>query len=100
MADARVVARAAWMRLRGRAGPLGARVYWPGGGDGDRPPALLVFFHASGFVPGSVESAEALCRELCARTGVVVLSASCRPAPPHPYPAAFDDATTTVDWAA
>ncbi|MBF9128070.1 alpha/beta hydrolase [Plantactinospora sp. S1510] len=100
MAEATVVGRAAWMRLRGPAGPLRARVHWPVRRSGGPAPALLVFFHASGFVPGSVDSAEALCRELCSRTGVVVLSASYRTAPPHPYPAGFHDAANTLEWAA
>jgi len=100
MAEATVVGRVAWMRLRGPAGPLRARIYWPSREGGGLPPALLVFFHASGFVPGSVETADVLCRELCSRSGLVVLSASYRTAPPHPYPAAFEDATAAVDWAA
>jgi acetyl esterase len=93
-------ASGAEMRLRGPAGPLHARMYWPNPRYGAAVPALLVYFHASGFVPGSVDSADALCRGLCSRTGAVVLSASYRPAPPHSYPAAFRDATTAVEWAA
>ncbi len=96
-----VVHRVAEMHLRGVAGPLRARVYWPAPATpGATAPALLVFFHAGGFVPGSVRSADALCRGLCARTGVVVLSASYRPTPGNPYPAAFHDAATAMEWAA
>ena len=87
------------MRLRGPAGPLAARIYWPERRSGGVP-ALLVFFHASGFVAGSLDTAEALCRALCSRTGVVVLSVTYRTTPPHPYPAAFRDATAAVDWVA
>jgi acetyl esterase len=95
-----VVHRVAGMRLRGPAGPRDARIYWPGRSYSVPVPALLVFFHASGFMPGSLDSADALCRALCSRTGVVVLSVSYRPSPPHSYPAAFDDATATVEWVA
>jgi acetyl esterase len=95
-----VVRRVAGVRLRGPAGPLAARVYWPDRGHGGPDPALLVFFHASGFGYGSMDSADAFCRGLCSRAGVVVLSASYRPAPPHPYPAAFDDAKAAVEWVA
>src|SRR5262245_37990355 len=88
------------VRLRGPAGPLGARIYWPASRSAGPVPALLVYFHPSGFLPGSVDTADGLCRALGARTGAVVLSASYRPAPPHPYPAAFNDATVAVEWAA
>lgn len=92
--------RVAGVHLRGRAGPLRARVCWPARvGSGASPP-LLVLFRAGGFFPGSVDGTARLCRGLCCRVGVVVLSASYRPALETPYPAAFSDATTAMEWAA
>jgi acetyl esterase len=84
------VHRVADLQLRGSDGPLRARVCWPLRGHDGRPGALLVFLRDAGATHGSVDGAEAFCRGLCARTGVVVLSAS----------AAFDDAAATLEWAA
>ena len=42
----------------------------------------------------------ALCRDLCARTGAIVLSADYRHAPEHRFPAAADDGVAALRWVA
>jgi acetyl esterase/lipase len=65
------------------------RIYRP---HGDTRAATL-FFHGGGFVLGSLDSHDAPCRELAARTPCVVIALDYRLAPEHPFPAGPDDAT-------
>lgn len=61
---------------------------------------LTVFFHGGGFVIGSIESHDAVCRQLCNLTGAAVLSVEYRLAPEHKFPAAPDDCLQAVRWSA
>ncbi|TKX54403.1 alpha/beta hydrolase [Halorubrum sp. SP3] len=81
----------------GPAGELDARLYLP---DGDPPYPTVVFFHGGGFVLGSVETHDWLCRHLTRESGCAVLSVEYRLAPEHPFPAAVEDAYAAVEWAA
>jgi alpha/beta hydrolase fold len=79
--------RTAELQLRGRAGTLQGRVYWPGPSLA-RPARLLVFWTVAG--------GGTWCQELSARAGLVVLAVTCG----RPYPTDLDDAVTTAEWAA
>jgi acetyl esterase len=61
---------------------------------------LVVFLHGGGWVTGTLELVEPMCRRLAAASGARVLSVDYRLAPEHPYPAAVDDAWDAVTWAA
>ena len=61
--------------------------------------AVLVYFHGGGFVLGGLESADSVCRFLCARANITVLAVDYRLAPEHPFPAAPDDALAAYRWA-
>ena len=61
---------------------------------------LLVFFHGGGFVVGSIDTHDALCRVLCQASGCAVVSVDYRLAPEHKFPAAFDDCWDAVYWLA
>jgi acetyl esterase len=76
------------------------------GGDGRPRPArlyapshevlpVLLYFHGGGFVIGSLDTHDSLCRQLALRSGCAVLALDYRLAPEHPFPAAVDDS-----WAA
>lgn len=56
------------------------------------PEATVAYFHGGGFVVGGLESHDDVCAEICAGTGMRVVSADYRLAPEHLHPAAFDDA--------
>lgn len=92
----------AWaLRVAGGDGPLPARLYKPTSTQLLRsPPPLLVYFHGGGFVVGSLDSHDAVCRELCARSGCAVLSVEYRLAPEHPFPAPVRDAVSAYRDAA
>lgn len=79
------------------AGPVAARRYLADERDGDR---LLVFFHGGGFVVGSLDSHDTLCRFIAHHAGVSVLAVDYRLAPEHPFPAALDDARAAFVFAA
>jgi acetyl esterase len=86
----------------GAAGDLRARVYTPVEPKPSReslhPMPALVWFHGGGFVMGSIESHDGVCRGLAHRAGVVVISVEYRLAPEHPFPAAADDAIASTRW--
>lgn len=68
--------------MQGPGGSLGLRIYTPSG-EGAFP--LMVFFHGSGFVVCSLDTHDAMCRNLCAGTGCVVVSVDYRLAPEYNF---------------
>jgi acetyl esterase len=78
------------------AGGVPARLYRP---TDDAGLGLLVFFHGGGWVIGSLDTHDNLCRILANSSGHALLSIDYRLAPEHPYPAAVDDAFAATQWA-
>ncbi len=58
----------------------------------------ILYFHGGGFVIGSLESHDRLCRKLAIGTGQPVLAIDYRLGPEHYFPAAFDDALDVWKW--
>ncbi|RXK46644.1 alpha/beta hydrolase [Halorientalis pallida] len=83
--------------IQGPDGALPVRLYQP---DGDGPHPVLVYFHGGGFVIGSLETHDALCRSITNAADCAVLSVDYRLAPEHPFPAAVEDAYAAVEWVA
>ena len=81
--------------LPGPAGDLEYRLYRPATAG---PHPVVAYFHGGGWVLGSKVSDEPLCRDLCVRSGVVVVSVDYRHAPEDRFPAAADDALAAVRW--
>lgn len=59
---------------------------------------VVVFFHGGGWVVGSLDTHDRVCREIAVRSGCAVLSVGYRLAPEHPYPTAVDDAHAALIW--
>jgi acetyl esterase len=59
-----------------------------------------VYFHGGGWVIGSVNTCDPLCRALAVASGCALVSVGYRLAPEHWFPAAADDAYDAVSWAA
>ena len=80
----------------GPAGELPVRVYTP---EGQAPFPIVVFFHGGGWVVGTLDSYDPLCRALAAAVPAVVVSVGYRLAPEHRWPAAAEDAYAATLWA-
>ncbi|MFC6717279.1 alpha/beta hydrolase [Natrialbaceae archaeon GCM10025810] len=91
------VGRTIGRTIPGPAGDLEARLYLP---NANGPYPTVVFFHGGGFVLGSIETHDWLCRYLTRESGCAVLSVDYRLAPEHPFPAAVEDAYAAVEWVA
>jgi acetyl esterase len=90
------VAAVADRTVPGPAGALPVRVYTP---QGSPPFPIVVFFHGGGWVVGTLDTYDPLCRALAAATSAVVVSVGYRLAPEHRWPAAVEDAYAATLWA-
>jgi len=61
---------------------------------------VLIWYHGGGFVTGSIEGQDNLCRTLADRSACAVLAVDYRLAPEHKFPAASDDALAVLEWVA
>jgi acetyl esterase len=73
------------------------RVYRP---DAERPHPVVVYFHGGGWVVGSLDTHDPVCRHLTNAADCAVVSVDYRLAPEHPFPAATEDAVAAVEWVA
>lgn len=81
--------------IAGPAGPIPVRIYAP---TVEPPHPALVFFHGGGWMRGSLDGYDGLCRLLCALADVAVVSVDYRLAPEHPFPAGFEDCYAAASW--
>lgn len=77
------------------AGGVPARLYRDAD---DRRVPVVLYAHGGGWVMGSPDTHDGLCRQLAAVSGWAVLSVDYRLAPEHPYPAAVDDLSRALSW--
>jgi acetyl esterase len=78
-------------------GPVRTRVYLPAR---HTSPGTLLYFHGGGWLTGTLDTYDPLCRSLANRSGLTVVSVDYRLAPEHPHPAAVDDAQAVLEWVA
>jgi acetyl esterase/lipase len=76
----------------------GARLYRPTAAAA--PTAALLWIHGGGYLLGSPEQDDALCRRYVQRLGIVVAAARYRLAPEHPYPIPLQDCYQVLTWLA
>jgi acetyl esterase len=81
----------------GPTAPIRVRVY-EAGPRGRRPRPIGLFFHGGGFVFGSLDSHDGVCRYLAQHADCIVVSVDYRRAPEHRSPAAVDDALAIFRW--
>ena len=60
---------------------------------------LVVFIHGGGWVAGSIDKSDHVCRKLANQSGHAVLSIDYRLSPEHAFPAPLDDCINAVRWA-
>lgn len=83
--------------ITGPAGRQSVRVYRP---LSDSPLPVLCYFFGGGWVVGSLDTSDAICRALASMVPCVIVSVGYRLAPEHPFPAAVDDCYAGVKWVA
>jgi len=83
--------------IPGPAGPIPVRVYRP---SADARLPILVWFHGGGWVIGSLDTHDQLCRLLCDDARVIVVSIGYRLAPETKFPGAADDCVAAWAWVA
>jgi len=83
--------------LPGPVTPIPVRIYTP---EGAGPFPVFMNYHGGGWVIGDLDTADAQCRQVCKRTGCIVVSVDYRLAPEHIYPAALDDCYAATCWVA
>ncbi len=76
-------------------GDLPIRIYRPQAA-GALP--VLIYFHGGGFVTGTLDTHDNICRCLAHRAACLVVSVAYRLAPEAPFPAAVDDAWLAFNW--
>jgi cation diffusion facilitator CzcD-associated flavoprotein CzcO/acetyl esterase/lipase len=81
----------------GASGDLAFRLHRP---PTTGPHPITVYFHGGGWVLGSQDSDDPLCRDLCVRSNSIILSVDYRHAPETRFPGPVDDAFAAVKWAA
>lgn len=83
--------------IAGPRGEIRIRIYRPDGAHGH---PVTVFFHGSGFVICSIETHDAMCRQICKRGHSIVVSVDYRLAPENKFPAGPDDCYAATLWSA
>ena len=81
----------------GAEGELDYRLYRP---PTPGPHPVVVYFHGGGWVLGSPDGDDPMCRDLCVRSDSVIVSCDYRHAPEHRFPAAPHDAFAALEWVA
>lgn len=81
--------------IEGPEGAIPLRVYQPPTPD---PHPAVVFFHGGGWVIGSLDTHDNICRWLCDEADCTVVSVDYRLAPEHPFPAAVEDCYAATAW--
>ena len=75
---------------------LRVRVYRP---EGKGPFPICLYFHGGGWVVGTPDSHDHVCRSLARRGGAVVVNVDYRLAPETKFPGAIDDCAEALQWA-
>ncbi|QQK76944.1 alpha/beta hydrolase [Salicibibacter cibarius] len=83
--------------IPGPDGDIPIRIYNPFT-EGAHP--ALIFYHGGGWVVGSIETHDSLCRSLANLAQCIVISVDYRLAPEHKFPKAVEDAYAAAEWVA
>lgn len=81
--------------IPGPEGEIPIRLYTP---SATGPLVGLVFFHGGGWVIGSIDTHDNLCRSIANAAGCIVVSVEYRLAPEHKFPAGIEDAYAATCW--
>lgn len=91
------VRRVVDQQISGPHGEIPIRIYLP---DSSEPLPILLYFHGGGWMVGSLESHDHICRAMANRAQAIVVSVDYRLAPEHPFPIGLEDCYTATKWVA
>ncbi|MFS2068354.1 alpha/beta hydrolase [Pseudomonas sp. CT11-2] len=83
------------LSIEGPGGQLGLRLYYP---HAEGPLPITLYLHGGGFVFGSPQMHDNICRCLANRATSLVVSVDYRLAPEAKFPAAIDDGIAALNW--
>lgn len=86
------------MEAPGPDGAIPVRYYRPVGTLPQERLPVLVYFHGGGWVIGSLDSHDVVCRRLANAGRCAVVSVDYRMAPEHRFPAAVEDCMAATEW--
>jgi acetyl esterase len=78
-------------------GPIPIRIYTPREDLGRALPVLM-FIHGGGSIMGSLDSFDAVCQQLCASSGCLVISIDYHLAPEHSFATSVEDSYDALVW--
>lgn len=79
-------------------GSIRVRLYRPPGGDRVEGKPLVVFIHGGGWVIGSVDTHDGICRHLARHGGCAVASVEYRLSPEHRWPGPLEDCERALGY--
>ena len=82
----------------GPAGDIGARYYRPLGSEAREALPAVVYFHGGGWTCGDLDTHDSVCRGIAAHGRCAVVAVDYRMGPEHKFPAAVEDALTSLQW--
>lgn len=83
--------------IPGTHGPVPLRIYTPRESLPGRLPVFM-FIHGGGSIMGSLDSFDAVCQQLCASSGCLLISVAYRLAPEHSFAMSVDDCYDALVW--
>jgi acetyl esterase/lipase len=75
---------------------VGVRLHRPV--DAEQPGPALLWIHGGGYVMGTAQQDDRLCRRFVRELGITVAAVDYRLAPEHPYPAGLEDCYSALTW--
>ena len=78
-----------------KGGDISADVYFP---EGERLLPVIFYLHGGGFVVGSIAEYKPLMKDICAKSGRIVVAVDYRLAPEYPFPTAPEDCLAALHW--
>jgi acetyl esterase/lipase len=80
--------------------PSGVRVRLHRPADAGQPTPALLWIHGGGYILGTPQQDDDLCRRFAYTLGITVAAVEYRLAPEHPYPTPLDDCDSAFTWLA
>ncbi|HEX4987021.1 MAG TPA: alpha/beta hydrolase fold domain-containing protein [Burkholderiales bacterium] len=87
-------------RIPGPGSEIPIRIYTPREPGPMEKLPVLMWFHGGGFVIGSLDTHDSVCRMLANQADCLVVSVDYRLAPEHRFPAAVEDCMAATKWVA